>query len=76
MINFTDKELNRRLTTLHPEARREWARLTDNRTYRGPHNICKGEDEPFRLLGISERVWFAAAGLAFVCWAAMTFQGV
>jgi hypothetical protein len=69
------QEMARRLNALHPVARRALAAQTDT-TYRGPHNICKGEPEPYRLFGISERVFSIAAGLAGLSWLMMLAQGL
>lgn len=52
MTDFTTKQFNWRTDTFDPECRREWARLTDNRTYRGPHNIC----EPDSLMERAGRI--------------------
>lgn len=70
MTDFTAQELKRRLTTLHPDARRQLAAMTDQ-TYRGPHNISEREDGPYRLFGVSDWVWWIAAGLAALTWVTM-----
>lgn len=63
--DFTTDELNRRLTTLHPIARRQLARMTDS-TYRGPHNISSAEQETPYLFGLHPLSLIVPAVLAVV----------
>lgn len=75
VLDMPVKEVARRMTPVHPKARRQLARQTDM-TYRGPHNIVSDEEEPFRLLGVADWVWWVAAGLSAVCWASSIIQGL
>lgn len=76
MTDFTTKKFDWRTDTFHPEARRDWARLTDNRTYKGRHNICAEEEPEYRFLGLHWSVFPILSLLAGACWLHTIFGGM
>jgi hypothetical protein len=65
-----EHEIKRRLREIHPKARVELAKLTDSRSYKGPHNIVASEEPEYRFLGLHWLTWIGMSAIAGAGWLA------